>query len=57
MDVFRLWYSGEVRNRNGVGILVDRVLGEQVVEVRRVNDRIMSIKLVVGGFTLNVISA
>ncbi|XP_070010962.1 uncharacterized protein [Nicotiana sylvestris] len=28
-----------------------------MVEVRRVNDRLMSIKLVVGGFTVNVISA
>uniref|UniRef100_A0A1S3XBJ4 Craniofacial development protein 2-like n=1 Tax=Nicotiana tabacum TaxID=4097 RepID=A0A1S3XBJ4_TOBAC len=28
---------------------------ELVVEVRRVNDRLMSIKLVVGGFTVNVI--
>nr|XP_016457108.1 PREDICTED: craniofacial development protein 2-like [Nicotiana tabacum] len=49
-----------LRNRwgkNVVGILVDRDLRELVVEVRRVNDRLMSIKLVVGGFTVNVISA
>ncbi|XP_019231734.1 PREDICTED: craniofacial development protein 2-like [Nicotiana attenuata] len=44
-------------DKNGVGILVDRDLKELVVEVRRVNDRLMSIKLVVGGFTVNVISA
>nr|XP_033515134.1 uncharacterized protein LOC117279674 [Nicotiana tomentosiformis] len=43
--------------KNGAGILVDRDLRELVVEVRRVNDRLMSIKLVVGGFTVNVISA
>ncbi|XP_019225234.1 PREDICTED: craniofacial development protein 2-like [Nicotiana attenuata] len=45
---------GSTGGKNGVGILVDR---ELVVEVRRVNDRLMSIKLVVGGFTVNVISA
>ncbi|XP_019248335.1 PREDICTED: craniofacial development protein 2-like [Nicotiana attenuata] len=43
--------------KNGVCILVDRDLRELVVEIRRVNDRLMSIKLVVGGFTINVISA
>ncbi|XP_070035188.1 uncharacterized protein [Nicotiana tomentosiformis] len=42
--------------RNKVGILVDKDLRELVVEVRRVNDRVMTIKLVVGGFTLNIIS-
>ncbi|XP_009787794.1 uncharacterized protein [Nicotiana sylvestris] len=40
----------------GVGILVDRELRESVVEVRRVNDRLIIIKLVVGQCTLNVVS-
>ncbi|KAG5604403.1 hypothetical protein H5410_025895 [Solanum commersonii] len=31
--------------------------GEQVVEVRRINDRLMMVKLVIGGCTLSVISA
>ncbi|XP_019237101.1 PREDICTED: craniofacial development protein 2-like [Nicotiana attenuata] len=57
VDGFKLWYSGSTRGKNGVGILVDKDLRELVVEVRRVNDRLMSIKLVVGGFTVNVISA
>ncbi|XP_019251356.1 PREDICTED: craniofacial development protein 2-like [Nicotiana attenuata] len=56
VDGFKLWYSGSAGGKNGVGILVDRDLRELVVEVRRVNDRLMSIKLVVGG-TVNVISA
>nr|XP_016482478.1 PREDICTED: craniofacial development protein 2-like [Nicotiana tabacum] len=43
--------------KNGVGILVDSHLRESVVEVRRVNDRLMTIKLVVGECTLNVVSA
>lgn len=37
-------------------MLVDRELREQVVEVRRVNDSMMVIKLVVGGLTFNIIS-
>ncbi|KAG5629010.1 hypothetical protein H5410_000727 [Solanum commersonii] len=48
---------GGSRDRNGVGILVDGDLREQVVEVRRINDRLMTIKLVIGGCTLNIISA
>ncbi|XP_016571116.1 uncharacterized protein LOC107869046 [Capsicum annuum] len=46
-----------VRRRNGVGILVDEKLREQVVEVNRVNDRVMAIKLVIGGFTTHVCNA
>ncbi|KAG5581311.1 hypothetical protein H5410_051938 [Solanum commersonii] len=48
---------GGSRDRNGVGILVDGDSREQVVEVRRMNDRLMMIKLVIGGCTLSVISA
>ncbi|KAG5573068.1 hypothetical protein H5410_062834 [Solanum commersonii] len=57
VDRFKLWYSGGSRDRNGVGILVDGNLRELVVEVRRISDRLMTIKLVIGGYTLSVISA
>jgi len=56
IDGFKLWYSGVKRTTNRVGILVKRDLVEQVVEVRRKSDRIMSIKLVVGLEVLNVVS-
>ncbi|XP_070045927.1 uncharacterized protein [Nicotiana tomentosiformis] len=56
-DGYKLWYSGVQKGKNGVGILVDREPKESVVEVRRVNDRLMIIKLVVGECTLNVGSA
>jgi len=49
-------YSGVKRTTNGVGILVKRDLVEQVAEVRRKSNRIMSIKLVVGSEVLNVVS-
>nr|XP_009761666.1 PREDICTED: uncharacterized protein LOC104213818 [Nicotiana sylvestris] len=57
VDGFKLWYSGMVRGKNGVGILVDKCLRELVVEVKRVNDRLMAIKIDVGGYILNVVSA
>ncbi|KAG5596497.1 hypothetical protein H5410_037729 [Solanum commersonii] len=57
VDGFKLWYSGGSKDRNGVGILVDGDLREQVMEVRRINDRLMMVKLVIGGCSLSVISA
>nr|XP_016484441.1 PREDICTED: craniofacial development protein 2-like [Nicotiana tabacum] len=57
VDKYKLWFSGVMKGKDGVGILVYRELRESVVEVRRVNDRLMAIKVVVGGIPLNVISA
>lgn len=54
---FKLWYSGSPGSKNGVGILVDGDLREQVIEVRRVNDWLLAIKLVVGRITVKVFSA
>ncbi|KAK4731547.1 hypothetical protein R3W88_024535 [Solanum pinnatisectum] len=45
VDKFKLWYSKGSRDRNKVGVLV-----------RRINYRIMTIKLVIGGINLNDIS-
>ncbi|KAH1250173.1 Craniofacial development protein 2 [Glycine max] len=44
------------RSRNGVGIIVDKEWKKDVVDVRRVGDRIIALKLVVGQDTFNVIS-
>ncbi|XP_016546538.2 craniofacial development protein 2-like [Capsicum annuum] len=57
VDEYKLWYLGSVKHRNGVGIFVDEELRGQVVEVKQVNDRLMSIRLVIGGSTLVVINA
>ncbi|XP_019252778.1 PREDICTED: uncharacterized protein LOC109231581 [Nicotiana attenuata] len=46
-----------VKGRNEVGILFDRELRELVINVRRVDDRLMAINLLVGGQNINVISA
>ncbi|XP_055830866.1 uncharacterized protein LOC129899892 [Solanum dulcamara] len=57
VDGYKLWFSGKSRFKNVVGILEDSELRDQVVEVRRTNDRMMTIKLVIGGLTFNIISA
>ncbi|KAF3639557.1 hypothetical protein FXO38_22586 [Capsicum annuum] len=44
------------RRRNGVGILLDKELREKVVEVKKISDRLMTIKLVIEGFSLIVIT-
>ncbi|KAH1219602.1 LINE-1 retrotransposable element ORF2 protein [Glycine max] len=53
---FKLWYTGKIKSRNGVGIIVDKEWKKDVVDVRRVGDRIIVLKLVVGQDTFNVIS-
>jgi exonuclease III len=54
---FKLWYSGIVANKNGVGILIDKTLKDGVVGVKRQGDRIILVKLVLGDVVLNIISA
>ena len=55
IDGYKLWYSGGLRARNGVGILVEKELTDRVMEIRRNSDCIMCIKLVLGAEVLNVI--
>jgi exonuclease III len=53
---FKLWYTGKKRSRNSVGILIDNIIKNGVVTVRRQGNRIIIIKLVIGELVLNVIS-
>ncbi|XP_046972373.1 craniofacial development protein 2-like [Vanessa cardui] len=48
----KLFYCGSDGKRNSVGI----VLEECVVDVKRVNDRLIAIKLIVDDVTLNLVS-
>lgn len=57
IDRFKLWYSSGSKDIHGVGILVDKDLREYVVEVRRINTRMMPIKLVLGKHVVSVVSA
>ena len=54
---YKLWYAGLDGKRSGVGILVANDLLKQVVEVRRCNDRIMLVRIVVGEEVFSIISA
>jgi exonuclease III len=54
---FKLWYTETTSGRNGVGILINMSLKDGVVDVRRQDDRIILVRLVVGDSALNVISA
>jgi hypothetical protein len=53
---FKLWYIGKERSRNGVSILIDKRLKNEVVAVRRQWNKIIMIKLIFGDLVLNVIS-
>jgi hypothetical protein len=53
---FKLWYIGKERNRNGVDILIDKSLKNEVVALRRQGDMIIMIKLIFRDLVLNVIS-
>ena len=43
---YRLYYSGTVNKRNGVGIAVDSEHQERILKIQRMNDRIMSMTFV-----------
>jgi exonuclease III len=54
---FKLWYTGKVRSRNGVGIIVDKEWKKDIVDVQRIGDHIIALKFVAEQDTFNVISA
>ena len=45
---YKLWWSGNKEGYGGVGVLVKEELCDNVVDVRRVNDRVMSLAIVLG---------
>ncbi|MCI4382162.1 hypothetical protein PGIGA_G00260620 [Pangasianodon gigas] len=53
---FKLFYSGVDSKRNGVGVVLKEEFGRNVLEVKRVSDRVMSLKLEIEGVMLNVVS-
>jgi exonuclease III len=54
---FKLWYTGTMTNKNGVGIVLDKSLKDGVVDIKRHGDRIILVKLLIGDLVFNVISA
>ncbi|KAI5102804.1 gastrula zinc finger protein XlCGF28.1-like [Silurus meridionalis] len=56
VPVFKLFYHGVDGKRNGVGGILKEEYSKSVVEVKRVSDRVMIVKLEVEGVMINVIS-
>jgi hypothetical protein len=54
---FKLWYTGTMINKNGVDIVLDKSLNDGVVDIKRQEDMIILVKLLVGDLIFNVISA
>ena len=53
----KLFYNGADGRKNGIGIVVREELAESFMEVKRVSNRLMAMKLEVKGFILNIVSA
>ena len=53
----KLFYNGADGRKNGIKIVVKDELAESVLEVKRVSDRLMDMKLEVKGSILNIVSA
>ena len=55
--VCKIFYNGADGRKNGIGIVLREELAESVLEVKRVSDRLMAMKLEVNGSMLNIVSA
>ncbi|KAK3513085.1 hypothetical protein QTP70_000977 [Hemibagrus guttatus] len=53
---FKPFYYGVDSKRNGVGVVLKEEFVRNVLEVKRVSDRVMSLKLEIEGVMLNVVS-
>ncbi|KAK3510549.1 hypothetical protein QTP70_009883 [Hemibagrus guttatus] len=53
---FKLFYYGVDSKRNGVGVILKEEFVRNVLEVKRVSDRVMGLKLEIEGVMLNVVS-
>ena len=53
----KLFYNGADGRKNGIGIVVREELAKSVLEVKRMSDRLMTMKLEVKGSILNIVSA
>ena len=53
----KIFYNEADGRKNGIGIVLGEELAESVLEVKRVTDRLMAMKLKVKGSILNIVSA
>ncbi|KAL4193919.1 hypothetical protein AMTRI_Chr06g179400 [Amborella trichopoda] len=55
-DGYKLWCIRKDHNRNSIGIIVENDLKDKIVDVKRVGDRLLLIKLILGDKIIDVIS-
>ena len=53
---YKLYFDGLGKKRNGIGIILKPELTKGVIEVRRVSDRVLEMKLEIGKELINVVS-
>ena len=53
----KIFYNGADARKNGIRIVLREELAESVLEVKRVSNRLMAMKLEVNGSILNIVSA
>ena len=53
----KIFYNEADGRKNGIGIVLREELAESVLEVKRVSDRLMAMKLEINGSILNIVSA
>ena len=54
---FKLFYNGGNNKRNGVGIIVKNEWQDNIMEIKRTSDRLMSMKLVKQNGKINIVAA
>ncbi len=57
IEGYKVYYTGESTKKNEVGIILHPDVQEQVTEVKRVNDRLMGMKLIRDGKIWHIVSA
>ncbi|CAH2099151.1 unnamed protein product [Euphydryas editha] len=53
---YKFYYCGSDGKRNGVGVVLDKELKNKVTDVKRVNDRVIVVRLLMEDLVLNVVS-
>ena len=53
---YKFFYCGSDGKKNGVGIVLDNNLKESVMDVKRINDRLIVVKVMLENVVMNVIS-
>jgi hypothetical protein len=54
---FKLWYTDTTANKNGVGIVLDKSLKDEMVDIKRQGDMIILVELLIRDLVCNIISS